>query len=118
MTRGVHFRNVFFPVGNILKTQVRLIASEVFEGLDVLSKKESMGICFIGRRLFPDFLGEYFPLTRGNYIDWDTGQVVGQHRGKEALTIGQGARIGGDTDIEMHTYFECINNDLIIYRSS
>lgn len=97
MTTGLHLRKVIFPLGYMLKSEVREVAAQVFKGLDVLVKKESMGICFIGRRSFPNFLGQYFTLTPGNFIDWDTGLVLGRHDGMEALTKGQGARIGGET---------------------
>ena len=46
----------------------------------------------------PEFLSNYIPLTSGRFIDVDTGREVGRHEGKEALTIGQGARIGGCRD--------------------
>ena len=95
MTSGESFRDVIFPLGGTLKSQVKQIAAKYFKGLNVLSKKESMGICFIGPRSFPEFLGSYISLTAGDFIDWDTGRVVGKHSGKEVYTIGQGAKIGG-----------------------
>jgi tRNA-uridine 2-sulfurtransferase len=45
--------------------QVKAIAAERFKGLAVLTKKESMGVCFIGKRHFPQFLSNYMPLTPG-----------------------------------------------------
>ena len=45
-----------------------------------------MGICFIGKRDFNEFLGNYFQLTKGNFVDYDTKQIVGTHIGKEAFT--------------------------------
>ena len=95
MTSGESFRDVIFPLGGTFKSQVKQIAAKYFKGLNVLSKKESMGICFIGPRSFPEFLGSYISLTAGDFIDWDTGRVVGKHSGKEVYTIGQGAKIGG-----------------------
>lgn len=59
------------------------------------SKKESMGICFIGKRSMHSFLGEYIPLHSGPYIDIDTGAVIAHHAGWEAMTVGQRAAIGG-----------------------
>ncbi len=44
---------------------------------------------------FASFLSQYIHVTPGRYIDLDTGRVVGRHDGKETLTTGQGARIGG-----------------------
>lgn len=41
--------------------------AEEFAGLRVLSKKESMGICFVGKRKMSDFLPQYFTPTPGRY---------------------------------------------------
>ena len=95
MTNGESFRDVIFPLGRTLKSNVKEIAAKHFKGLDVVSKKESMGICFIGPRSFPEFLKSYISLTPGNFVDWDTRQIVGSHQGKEVYTLGQKARIGG-----------------------
>ncbi len=43
--------NVLFPVGNLLKPEVRKIAEE--NGLSTAEKKDSTGVCFIGERNFP-----------------------------------------------------------------
>ena len=115
MTDGACFRNVIFPLGKTLKSDVRAIAAKYFEGLEVLSKKESMGICFIGRRSFPEFLSSYIYLTRGNFIDWETGRVVGTHQGKETYTKGQGAKIGGSKySLNLHHCSFLVNNNCII----
>ena len=100
MTPGHLFNNVLFPLGHYFKHQVRQIAmqSPRLQGLSILTKPESMGVCFIGKRSMPEFLSNYIPLTSGRFIDVDTGREVGRHEGKEALTIGQGARIGGCRD--------------------
>ncbi|XP_020279874.1 mitochondrial tRNA-specific 2-thiouridylase 1 [Pseudomyrmex gracilis] len=50
-------RRCMFPLGDYLKTNVKKIASEI--GLhQIAQKKESMGICFVGEREFPDFISE------------------------------------------------------------
>lgn len=95
MTGGENFRNVLFPIGGYLKIQVKEIAQQHFQGLDVLSKAESMGLCFVGKRNLSSFLGGYLTLTPGKFIDWDTGEDVGAHSGRELFTVGQGARIAG-----------------------
>ena len=45
--------------------KVKRMAAERFVGLSVLTKKESMGVCFIGKRSMPDFLSNYIELTPG-----------------------------------------------------
>jgi tRNA-specific 2-thiouridylase len=56
-----------------------------------------MGICFIGKRNFTDFIHGYLPPSTktGTYIDIDSGAIVGQYHSPSYLTIGQGAKISG-----------------------
>ena len=56
-----------FPVGELLKTEVRRIASEI--GLPNAKKKDSTGICFIGERPFRDFLNRYIAKEPGPIKD-------------------------------------------------
>jgi tRNA-specific 2-thiouridylase len=59
------FENVYFPVGAMKKVDLRNMVAERFKGLNVLKKKESMGICFIGKRPMKQFLADYINLTPG-----------------------------------------------------
>lgn len=54
---GDVLKKVFFPIGNLMKSEVRRIAKE--HGLATSEKKDSTGICFIGKRDFKDFLSNY-----------------------------------------------------------
>ena len=83
-----------FPVGELLKTEVRRIASEI--GLPNAKKKDSTGICFIGERPFRDFLNRYIAKEPGPIKD-ERGRVLGQHVGLSFYTLGQrqGIGIGG-----------------------
>lgn len=56
--------NVIFPVGNLLKPEVRKIAEE--NGLSTAEKKDSTGVCFIGERNFREFLKKYIPMQEGD----------------------------------------------------
>lgn len=94
---------VIFPLMNLTKQQVRLIAKKY--KLDTWNKKDSMGICFIGKRNFKKFLGNYIDEKVGNIVDVLTNKIIGQHNGIYFYTIGQrkGLNLGGN-----HTkYFVC-----------
>lgn len=85
---------VLFPVGDMIKTDLRLIAKE--HGLATSAKKDSTGICFIGKRDFKEFLGKYLAYTPGEFQTLE-GKVLGQHEGTAFYTVGQrkGMGIGG-----------------------
>ena len=86
--------NTLFPVGELLKTEVRRIALDI--GLPNAKKKDSTGICFIGERPFRDFLNRYIAKEPGP-IKNDKGQTIGEHVGLSFYTLGQrqGLGIGG-----------------------
>jgi tRNA-specific 2-thiouridylase len=83
-----------FPVGHLLKSEVRQIAMEA--GLKTAGKKDSTGICFIGERDFKGFLSNYLPAQPGN-IKTLSGETIGVHDGLMYYTLGQrkGLGIGG-----------------------
>ncbi len=85
---------VLFPLGELEKSQVREIART--HGLATSEKKDSTGICFIGKRDFRSFLNGYIAYEPGNFEN-TKGQVIGKHRGVAFYTIGQrkGIEIGG-----------------------
>ena len=79
-----------FPIGSLSKSIVKSMASESgFE--DIASKKESMGICFIGKRKkgFQRFIADYIDGKRGQIIDIETDVVIGEHQGLHQWTVGQ-----------------------------
>lgn len=83
-----------FPVGGLLKSEVREIARQ--QGLPTSEKKDSTGVCFIGERDFRAFLKTYLPAQGGDMVD-ESGRVVGHHEGLMYYTLGQrrGLGIGG-----------------------
>ena len=91
-------KNVLFPVGDLLKPELRKIAEK--NNLATAKKKDSTGICFIGERNFKKFLETYIPNQPGNIVDIDTGKVLGHHDGLMYYTIGQrrGLGIGGQAN--------------------
>jgi tRNA-specific 2-thiouridylase len=83
-----------FPLGDLTKAEVRRLAADA--GLPVHAKRDSTGICFIGKRSFRDFLAGYVPEQPGAIVTAD-GTVLGQHRGLAYYTLGQrhGFGVGG-----------------------
>ncbi len=90
-------KQVLFPVGQLNKSEVREIARKI--GLPTHNKKDSTGICFIGKRNFKEFISNYIPYRPGNFINLE-GKVVGKHDGAAYYTIGQrkGLGVGGQGD--------------------
>lgn len=86
--------DVLFPLGKILKPQVRELAEKY--GLSTAKKKDSTGICFIGERNFRNFLKTYLPAQPG-VIRTLEGEQVGEHIGLMYYTLGQrrGLNLGG-----------------------
>lgn len=95
--RGNVLDKVLFPIGHLHKKEVRALAK--VHGLPNAEKKDSTGICFIGKRDFKEFLSQYLAITPGNF-ETPEGEIVGQHDGIAYYTIGQrkGLAIGGPGD--------------------
>lgn len=93
-------KNVLFPVGELDKTEVRKIALEI--GLNVATKKDSTGICFIGERNYQAFLKNYLKPNPGKVIDVSTKKVVGEHTGLMNYTIGQRKNVGLSGNKDKH----------------
>jgi tRNA-specific 2-thiouridylase len=111
-----------FPIGELLKPEVRAIAKKA--GLDTADKKDSQGLCFIGKVHLPDFLQQRLEPKKGEVIELpsdsnafsngfaendlltisqpyqlrpELGEIIGEHNGAHYYTIGQrrGLNIGG-----------------------
>ncbi|GIW67518.1 MAG: tRNA-specific 2-thiouridylase MnmA [Candidatus Parcubacteria bacterium] len=80
------FSKIIFPVGDLLKTEVREIAKKY--NLPVAEKKESMGICFVGQVKLREFLSQYLKPKEGKIIDTE-GRILGTHPGYFYFTEGQ-----------------------------
>ncbi len=75
-----------FPIGVYEKKEVRLLAKKF--GLPTSQKKDSQGLCFIGKVEMKDFLKHYIDEKPGDVID-KKGTVIGRHEGSWFYTIGQ-----------------------------
>ncbi len=93
-------KNVMFPIGHLLKSEVRKIAEE--QNLVVADKKDSTGICFIGERNFQKFVKNFLKENKGPIINVKTGEVIGEHTGLMNYTIGQRKNVGISGHTERH----------------
>ncbi len=91
------FKKVLFPIGHLLKKEVRELARQ--HHLATAEKKDSTGICFIGKRDFKPFLSQFLEIKPGPFKTLD-GKTVGQHDGAAFYTLGQrkGMGLGGEGD--------------------
>ena len=100
-----------FPIGNMTKEEVRGIAER--EKLINAKRKDSQGICFLGKINYNDYLRRYLGENPGPVIELETGRKIGDHRGLWFHTIGQrkGLGFGGGPwfvikkDIENNTLY-------------
>ena|SRR3990167_3944712 len=83
-----------FPLGELTKSEVRTLAKE--HNLVTADKKESMGICFVGKVGIKDFLSQFVKTKPGKVVN-QQGRVIGEHDGAIFYTIGQrhGLDVGG-----------------------
>lgn len=107
----------FFPIGDMEKPDVRRKAEAY--GLEVATKKDSTGVCFIGERNFKEFLKNYLPAQPGDIVDTN-GNVVGRHEGIMYYTIGQrhGLGIGGPGEAWFVCGKDVQKNHLIVGQGS
>lgn len=108
-----------FPIGELLKSEVRKIAEE--QGFVTADKKDSQGLCFVGKISLPDFLQQQLKPKKGKIVELPVGsvpngktdeleaitaphafnaragEVVGEHNGAHFFTVGQrkGLNVGG-----------------------
>lgn len=83
---------LMFPIGGLMKQEVREIAS--WAGLPSARRKDSQGICFLGKINYNDFVRRFLGEREGAIIELETGKKVGTHRGYWFHTIGQRKGLG------------------------
>lgn len=85
--------HLMFPIGGMKKTSVKAMAKKL--KLPNVGKKESMGLCFVGRIRLKDFLEQKLKPKKGKIYD-QTGKAIGEHFGLYYYTIGQrqGIKVG------------------------
>ncbi len=78
---------LMFPIGGMMKSEVRDIAHAAH--LPSADRKDSQGICFLGKINYNDFLRRYLGEREGKIVELETGRILGTHRGYWFHTIGQ-----------------------------
>ena len=85
-------QKAIFPIGGMMKEEVRQIAER--EHLINAKRKDSQGICFLGKINYNDYVRKYLGENPGLVIDIETGKKIGMHKGLWFHTIGQRHGLG------------------------
>ena len=102
-------KHILFPVGGMAKTEVRKLARKF--GLPTAEKKDSQGLCFIGKIDLKNFLAHFIKTKSGNVLNIK-GEVVGTHDGAIFYTIGQRHGINITKKTKNDPRFFVISKDL------
>ena len=84
--------HIMFPLGELPKAEVRSRAAEA--KLPNASRKDSQGICFLGKIDYSDFIERHLGTKEGPVIEIETGKKIGTHKGYWFYTIGQRKGLG------------------------
>lgn len=85
-------RHLIFPIGELPKEQVRLIARQT--NMPNALRKDSQGICFLGKINYNYFIARHLGQRPGPIIEIETGRKLGTHKGFWFHTIGQRKGLG------------------------
>lgn len=80
-------KKLMFPIGGMMKNEVREIAHAAH--LPSADRKDSQGICFLGKINYNDFIKRYLGEKEGKIVELETGKILGTHKGYWFHTIGQ-----------------------------
>ncbi|KAL3359288.1 hypothetical protein AABB24_016049 [Solanum stoloniferum] len=88
-------KRLIFPLGCIQKDEVRMLAKSF--NLPNQDRKDSQGICFLGKIKFSEFVARHIGESEGIILEAENGDYLGNHRGFWFYTIGQrqGLRLPG-----------------------
>jgi tRNA-specific 2-thiouridylase len=86
---------ILFPIGHLTKKEVRAKAAEF--NLPNRDRRDSQGICFLGRIKYPEFVRFHLGEKAGKIVNIDTAEEIGEHKGVWFHTVGQrkGLGLGG-----------------------
>jgi tRNA-uridine 2-sulfurtransferase len=108
--------SVLFPIGKLRKEEVRALAHSF--GLPTADKKDSQGLCFVGKLDMSEFLKQFLPAEEGAVLS-PLGERIGVHEGARLYTLGQrhGFRIGAKTEQEAPRYVvakDILRNTIVV----
>lgn len=88
-------KRLIFPLGNLTKAEVRTLAKKF--KLPNKDRKDSQGICFLGKFKYNEFIKHYLGIKIGKILEYETGKKLGEHEGFWYYTIGQrkGIKLSG-----------------------
>ena len=91
-------KKITFPIGEFTKKQVRELAEKY--DLPNKDRKDSQGICFLGKVQYNEFIKHYLGTKKGDILDYESNEKLGEHEGFWYYTAGQrkGINIGGRKD--------------------
>lgn len=85
-------KKAIFPIGHFQKDEVRVIAER--EHLINAKRKDSQGICFLGKINYNDYIRKYLGENIGEVLELQTNKRIGRHKGLWFYTIGQRHGLG------------------------
>ncbi|HYF05205.1 MAG TPA: tRNA 2-thiouridine(34) synthase MnmA [Patescibacteria group bacterium] len=105
--------HLLFPIGGYKKDQVKKLAEKI--GLPNARRKESMGLCFVGKVRLREFLEQKISTKPGSIVD-TKGEVLGTHNGLWNFTLGQrhGIELSGGPWYVVKKYLT--NNELVVSK--
>ena len=97
------------------KPEVRKLAKKF--GLETAVKKDSQGLCFIGKVEMAEFLKHFIKTKTGNVLNVK-GEIIGKHNGAELYTIGQrhGFTLTKNSPNDDKNFVDIINDANIGFR--
>ncbi len=90
--RQDQLKRIIFPIGHLAKSEVRELAEKY--NLPNKDRKDSQGICFLGKFKYNEFINHYLGIQKGDIIEYETKEKLGEHDGYYYYTIGQRKGIG------------------------
>ncbi len=85
-------QKALFPIGHMTKSALRDYAHAA--ELPNKARKDSQGVCFLGKLKFSEFVRFHLGEQPGNLVECETGSILGEHKGAWFYTVGQRQGIG------------------------